>query len=102
MPHKVIIKNGDVCYWCCGCNRVHSVPGARWNFNGSLESPTLSPSVRHLHVLNGVEKTDCHYFVKEGYIHYCGDCPHPLKGQNRPLLSVDQWPNVPGYLKTDG
>lgn len=73
--------------------------GARWGFNGNVNSPSFTPSVN-------VSATDedtgevvhrCHYFIKLGadcgsqyladkpYIQFLGDCTHSLKGQTVPL-----------------
>lgn len=72
-----------VWYHCPGCKHNHSVPAERWNWNGSIQSPTLSPSVRHyMPASEGrPEKTICHYFIVDGKIQFCGDSEHDLKGQ---------------------
>lgn len=50
-----------------------------WSFNGSLERPKLSPSVRTRYG----EKLDytCHFFVRDGRIEYCSDSTHALAGK---------------------
>ena len=72
-----------VWYYCPGCKHNHNVPAERWHWNGSMDSPTLSPSVRHfIPAAEGrAEKTICHYHVREGRIEFCGDCEHALAGQ---------------------
>ena len=81
--------NGEtyLIYDCPGCKHTHSVPAERWHWNGSLEKPTLSPSVRHFWPAgeHGPEKTLCHYHIENGIIKFCGDCEHELKGQSVPL-----------------
>lgn len=74
---------------CPGCKHLHSVPPDRWNWNKSIETPTLSPSVRHYytHPDKG-DITTCHYFVQEGRIQFCGDCPHLLSGQTVDLPEI--------------
>jgi Family of unknown function (DUF6527) len=86
-------------YWCPGCDDAHHVwtrnarPGGRpvWSFDGNLNKPTFSPSVRHFcpaRIEAGKqipERTFCHYFVTAGEIRYCGDCKHALNGQTVPL-----------------
>lgn len=59
-----------VFYWCAGCKYAHSVPAARWNWNKSVELPTLSPSVRHYFpaMNNRPETTTCHYHLKAGIL----------------------------------
>lgn len=94
MP-KIVVEStpeGDyVRYRCPGCKHDHMVPAKRWNFNEDLESPTLSPSVRHFIPAgeNRSEKTICHYFIKNGNIEYCGDCEHDLRGQKIPLPEME-------------
>lgn len=82
--------NGEthVRYTCPGCKHEHSVPAKRWNWNGDVNKPTLSPSVRHYYVMPesasknpGKEVTTCHYHITDGKIAFCGDCQHELKGQ---------------------
>jgi hypothetical protein len=36
----------------------------------------------------GGRKTLCHYFIRDGKIEFCGDCPHELAGQTVPLPDV--------------
>lgn len=74
-------------YHCPGCKHNHSVPAVRWNWNGNLEKPTLSPSVRHFIPAgeHGPEQTICHYHLRNGVLEFCNDCQHELKGQKIPL-----------------
>lgn len=76
-------------YWCEGCGHIHHVPAERWSFNGNVDSPTISPSVRHFytHPETKAEKTVCHYFIRDGVMQFCSDSPHKLAGQNAPLKS---------------
>lgn len=84
-----------VWYHCPGCKRLHGVPSERWNWNGSLESPTLSPSVRHYIPADEgrPEKTTCHYHIRDGKIEYCGDCDHELKGQTVEMIEPSGVPD---------
>jgi hypothetical protein len=91
-------------FFCSGCNTHHRVPvtGPRkWEWNGSVESPTLSPSIKvtwHKTKNEGTERvTDdqgqdvmhvCHTFVRDGQIQYLGDCTHSLAGQTVPLTEL--------------
>lgn len=90
--------DGHLFYWCDGCKHAHSVPSARWNWNRSLDKPTLSPSVKHFyrHPDTNAEVTTCHYFIKDGLIQYCGDCKHELKGQTLPLSLIPENYGLPG------
>lgn len=96
---KVIVTDHDgvdyVRYYCPGCKHEHSVPADRWSFNGDVEKPTVSPSVRHF-IPSGSrkgsadysEKTTCHYFIREGFIEFCGDCEHNLRNQRVELTEM--------------
>ena len=79
-------------YRCPGCKNDHSVPAKRWHWNGSVDAPTFSPSVRHFYIRpkDGADVTICHYNVIDGKIAFCGDCQHDLKGQTVELPDIDQ------------
>lgn len=84
------LADGSHMHWCEGCNTVHVVPTHRgWTFNGNLQAPTFSPSVRHQWDFGERrEPRCCHYLIREGRIEYCGDCWHALGGTTRPLLPL--------------
>lgn len=91
MPIAKKFKNagGIVAYWCPACKHAHWVPINRWTWNGSLVAPTLAPSVRHYITHEDKrEETLCHYYVKDGKIEYCTDCPHELKGQTIDMVPI--------------
>jgi hypothetical protein len=77
-------------FWCPGCSERHGVPttGSReWGFNGDVDRPTFTPSIK----VEGVKDpwgpdfdptpTVCHSIVTDGRIAFCGDSTHALKGQ---------------------
>jgi hypothetical protein len=98
-------------FLCPGCGSHHSVRvGAAdgrpvWGWNGSYETPTLTPSVlvREGHYARDGEQPGncycdfaerypeqppmkwkcgrCHSFVTDGRIQFLGDCTHALAGQ---------------------
>lgn len=98
-------------HWCPGCGETHRIPtgAAGWSFNGNVEKPTFSPSVR----LTGKQtvKNDqggwtgewvrgpdgkaldycCHYFINDGVIDFQGDCTHAFKGCKEPLPDLPEW-----------
>lgn len=104
--------DGSIYFDCPGCALGHCLPigegpGPRWQWNGSLDKPTLSPSI----LARGVERlTDeevaiieaggkvtprpsvCHSFVRDGRIEFLGDCTHALAGQtvDLPPLESDE------------
>lgn len=55
-----------------------------WTWNGSIESPTVKPSIR---TTDGVEV--CHSFINDGKIQFLGDCTHAFAGQTMDLFEVD-------------
>lgn len=71
------------------------VKGERvWGWNGSMESPTLTPSVLvYPHkgtpgVFN--DQPRCHTFVRDGKIEFLADCEHALAGQTVPIPDWDE------------
>ena len=85
-------------FWCPGCDKPHPYRVAReggegpnvpvWGFNGSLESPTFTPSL--LVFPTPVEpdgfqyQKRCHLFLTDGQISYCSDSEHALAGKTVP------------------
>lgn len=66
-----------------------------WTWNGSVEAPTLRPSIltrgggrRYLETGQYVEQV-CHSWVTDGKVQFLGDCTHELAGQTHDLLEVD-------------
>lgn len=77
-------SDGTLMWWCQGCEEYHGVPirGARaWKWNGSMESPTLQPSV--LVNVGGGNSTRpiCHIFMTDGKIQFLADCTHAFAGR---------------------
>ena len=60
-----------------------------WTWNGSLESPTLRPSVRTKYH-NGKEMTEIHYWLNDGIVDCLGDCKDGNEGKKLTLLEVEQ------------
>lgn len=93
MKSRILVDGNGVehlVYKCPGCKHTHSVPAERWNWNGSLENPTLSPSVRHfIPHEDGRQETVCHYFVRDGQIKFCVDSPHEFSGKTVELPEIE-------------
>lgn len=91
--------NQHVVFKCSGCNEQHVIPvtGPKaWIFNGSLDKPTLRPSIlARYHAWNeATEQYDlpesiCHSFVTDGQIEFLSDCTHAHAGQTVPLADVE-------------
>lgn len=94
-------------YWCDGCETLHVCTilpeqgRPHWDWNGSLETPTLSPSVlnrtgRAVDPAFVPESGDppevCHTFIRNGVVEFLADCTHALAGQSVPLRAVLEWP----------
>lgn len=84
-------------HWCPGCKRIHVIPvrgqsgEPKWSFNGNMDSPSFSPSVRIFVTRpNGGQETLCHYFITGGVIDYCPDSPHKYGGQKIPLVDCPE------------
>lgn len=86
-------------WYCPGCKCNHGVfvlPDHRgWNWNASLEFPTLRPSV--LIKYNGPDAdstvglpTVCHCFVNCGNIEFLSDCTHTLAGSTVKMKDLDE------------
>ncbi len=89
-------------YVCPHCGYAHIIPflkdygtGPRWEWNGSLARPTLTPSIR-CHYPAGHEALPaggvCHHFLNDGKVGVCGDSSrfpdsNPAHEMIRPLVS---------------
>lgn len=85
---KASLHKNMLVYACPACGSHHAIavqpgpqPGPVWEWNGSLETPTCSPSVRHRWPGADGREFQCHYFIKEGRLHYCTDSTHELAGK---------------------
>lgn len=82
---KVKQYGGELWLNCPGCGFDHKViiDGSRgWTWNGSLDAPTIKPSILVTwdHGPNR-EPRCCHSFVTDGKIKFLADCTHQLAGQ---------------------
>ena len=97
-----VLRNfaGGFSHWCPGCEEMHAIhvdrpnhSGARWTFDGNVDSPTFAPSINirtgpYPEAEDGkpVGHVDvCHYFLRAGRIEFCSDSTHALAGQTVPL-----------------
>ncbi len=89
-------QNKETCltWYCPGCRRNHDVPvpphPQAWEWNRSLEAPTLSPSVLVEYNgrdagKDGAPPAVCHCFIRDGRIEFLGDCSHDLAGREVPM-----------------
>ena len=91
--HKVKVLG----FHCPGCgydhaftvgpqNDVGGVARPRWNWNGSFDAPTFTPS---LLCNKDIPECRCHSFVTDGKIQFLADCFHKLAGQTVELPDYD-------------
>ena len=71
-------------FWCPGCECGHHLDTKRWTWNGSMTKPTANPSLSVR--ISDTEK--CHFWVKEGKLHFLNDCTHDLAGQT---VDMEPW-----------
>ena len=110
MPRSKVRLAGDcITFLCPGCKDHHTVPvpphPRAWGWNGSVSSPTLTPSVlvRAGHYAPSWKQGDscwcgkdytfkcylCHSFVRDGRIEFLGDCTHELAGKTVELADIE-------------
>ena len=98
------VKDSSVAiFYCPGCEEHHQIDTAKWEFNGSFDKPTFTPS--YLTWLdpnpNANEKRKpewekfrlgfrCHSYITDGFIEYLGDCTHKLAGQKVELPELER------------
>lgn len=93
---KASLLSGDRLWLeCPGCDMPHIVnvdanAPIRWEWNGSLEKPTLSPSILVQYDWGeNREEHVCHSFVVDGVWQYLGDCTHKLANTHVELPEVE-------------
>lgn len=60
-----------------------------WTWNGSVESPTVKPSVLTRGGSPDGEHV-CHSWINDGRVQFLDDCTHEFKGQTMDLLEVEE------------
>lgn len=93
-------------FWCPGCERIdadgerhaglHMLPvnttltSPSWEFDGSLEAPTLTPSI-----LTRLDDAGapfvCHSYLRGGRFEFLTDCTHAYAGQTVELPHLPDW-----------
>lgn len=84
-PHNAHATQKVLWFHCPGCECDHEIHIPQWNWNGSMEEPTFSPSL-----LCNRDYLDsrCHSTITNGKIQFLGDCWHKLKGQT---VDIPDW-----------
>jgi Family of unknown function (DUF6527) len=61
-----------------------------WNFDGNLDFPTISPSIKTDGMSDG-KPFVCHSFLKGGIFQFLEDSTHPLSGKLVPMVDLPDW-----------
>ena len=75
-------------HWCPGCDEAHFIADT-WKFDGNMDLPTFTPSVKLQHGSRG-QNGVCHYFLTHGELRFCSDSTHHLKGCTIPLPDLQE------------
>ena len=95
---KIENTNGQYLFYCPGCKEYHGIWTAQekggnpvWNWNGDINNPTVSPSIRVTIPNKKVMGVDyiCHSFIRDGKIQYLSDCTHELAGKTVDMVDID-------------
>jgi hypothetical protein len=91
--YRITDENADVLTFTCpACGYGHGFhlrghpKGCVWNWNGSMDKPTFTPSLL-VHECSKYPR--CHLILTNGIVHFCGDCGHDMAGKKVPLKPVD-------------
>lgn len=81
MAKVALATDGMLTWMCPACKSGHGVPVDRWQWNNSVDTPTLTPSVKVTWTY-GEPPTNhcCHFVMTDGKIAFCSDCTHKLAG----------------------
>lgn len=60
-----------------------------WTWNGSLEKPTLRPSVRTKYLDENNEWVEIHFWLTDGVCQCLSDCTDGNSGKNIELINVE-------------
>lgn len=92
------MNDGRLAFHCPGCKSGHWVrprpteTSPSWEWNGSFDKPTFSPSILVTCRDPDGEIPDeiCHSFVVDGRIQFLNDCTHDLAGATVDLRPYDE------------
>jgi hypothetical protein len=85
-------RGGHLLFWCPGCQQLHGGVNVEnqdqplWDWNKSLEKPTIRPSILVTKPNNNTYR--CHSFITDGKIQFLSDCSHDLKGKTVDLEDI--------------
>ena len=85
-----------VCPGCLSANKgtgLHMLPvnttnkNPSWDWDGSVDTPTLSPSI----LTRSGDDFVCHSFLRNGKFEFLTDSTHPLSGQTVDIPDLPTW-----------
>lgn len=93
--HDMGLQEGEhwIAFHCPGCEGGHAIPitGARaWNWNGSLDNPTITPSLLVNVGRSNPTEHLCHSIITNGKIMFLSDCTHKLARQTVEIPDFDE------------
>ena len=63
--------------------------GKGWSWNGSVDAPTLRPSINTTGTADDGEEFVSHIWLNDGVCKFLGDCTHGMAGKELPLEEVE-------------
>lgn len=81
-------------FYCPGCKCMHQVwthkdDGVEtWGFNGDVEKPTFTPSIKVLSYVGKSVSGVCHSQITDGKIFFYNDSTHELSSQEELLTDL--------------
>lgn len=83
----VLLRGEQLSMWCPGCKMLHHID-KKWDWDGSVYSPTISPSILVRWQFTGKQEERCHSFIRHGQWEFLSDCTHALAGQTVPMEPI--------------
>lgn len=95
-PDNDCIKINRIGHWffyCPACKTAHQIrpsgeglPEPTWLVK-QTEPLTMVPSVKVTKVRPKRDKV-CHFFIRNGFLEYCGDSTHDMAGQKAAMIPI--------------
>jgi hypothetical protein len=91
---KVLVRKGYLWWTCpasiCGNVRIPIEGPTAWKWNESIDTPTITPSVKITWDYGEERKSFCcHCVITNGQIVFCSDCTHELSGQTVLMADIN-------------
>lgn len=97
---------GTWLFYCEGCKSHHQIwdktsnANAKWDFNGDVNKPSFSPSIKVQYtdykkdendniIKDSIKEIICHSWITDGMIKYFDDSTHDLAGKTIELPNLE-------------